>query len=53
MPPLAIVRPLLMELSKEPATAAYPMHSTCRQDRFVQLAVMHPPVFATSPMDLI
>lgn len=53
MQPLAIARPLLMELSREPATAASPMLSTCRQDRFAQLAVMLPPVFATSPMDLI
>ncbi len=53
MPPLAIARPLSMELSREPATAASQMLSTCRQDRFALLAVMHPPVFAIDPMDLI
>lgn len=46
---LAIAPLLLMEHSKELATAVSLMLNTCRQDRFALLAVTHPAAFAIEP----
>lgn len=46
MPLLATVLLLSMELSRELATAASLMFSTCRQDRYAQLVARHPAAYA-------
>ena len=53
MPLLAIVRLLLMELSKELVTAASLMLSTCKQDKYVQWIVMHQAACADLSMVLM